>query len=177
MSRSLLTIVLLLITASVAAADLPNQPVSALELSRYEGKWHEIAHIPVFYQRKCTGAATSTYTPNQDGSLRVLTTCTTSKGLKSVNGVAKYTSDNPGAFKVRFAPAWLRWLPQAWIDYWVIDIDPDYRWAVIGEPGRKHLWIMSRDTRMSRHLYEQLVARARDRGYPVKKLITMEPLY
>lgn len=176
MAGSLLTIVLLLIAASGTAADLPNRPVPAMELSRYEGSWHEIAHIPVFYQHRCTGPATATYIPNRDGTLRVLTTCNTSKGLKSVDGVAKYTPENPGAFKVRFAPAWLRWLPQAWIDYWVIDIDPGYRWAVIGEPGGSHLWIMSRGTHMSRPLYEELVARARQRGYPVEKLVMMNPL-
>ncbi|MEP7185197.1 MAG: lipocalin family protein [Rhodanobacter sp.] len=177
MFRLLLALVLLLIVATVTATDLPNRPVSTMELSRYEGSWHEIAHIPVFYQRRCTGPATATYIPNGDGRLRVLTTCNTSRGLKSVDGVARYTSENPGAFKVRFAPDWLRWLPQAWIDYWVIDIDPDYHWAVIGEPGGSHLWIMSRNTLMSRRLYDELVARARQRGYPVKKLVMMSTLY
>ena len=177
MFRFLLTMALLLTSASTCALSLPNRPVATLELSRYEGQWHEIAHIPVFYQRKCTGPATATYTPNADGTVHVLTTCATTRGLKTVEGVAKYPPDNPGAIRVRFAPAWLQWLPQAWFDYWVIDIDPDYRWAVIGEPDAGHLWIMSRDKRMSRELYERLVARARERGYPVKKLVTMSPLY
>lgn len=177
MFRTLLAMAVLLTTASVEAATLANRPVSTLQLSRYEGQWHEIAHIPVFYQRKCTGPATATYTPNPDGTVDVLTTCETSRGIKTVDGVAKYPPDTPGAIKVRFAPAWLRWLPQAWFDYWVIDIDPDYRWAVIGEPNARHLWIMSRDKRMSRQLYRRLVDDARARGYPVEKLVTMSPLY
>ena len=177
MFRSLLVIALLVTSTSVTAADLPNRPVPTLELSRYEGQWHEIAHIPVFYQRNCTGPATATYTPNPDGKVSVLTTCSTNGGLKTVDGVAKYPPGNPGALKVRFAPAWLRWLPQAWFDYWVIDIDPDYRWAIIGDPDSKHLWIMSRDKRISRQLYDRLVARASERGYPVEKLVIMSPLY
>jgi apolipoprotein D and lipocalin family protein len=176
MFRLMLAIALLVTTASVTAADLPNRPVATLELSRYQGQWHEIAHIPVFYQRKCIGPATATYTPKPDGTVGVVTTCTTSKGLKTVDGVAKYPPGEPGALEVRFAPIWLRWLPQAWFDYWVIDIDPNYRWAIIGEPDREHLWIMSRDKRMSRQLYDRLVAQARKRGYPVEKLVIMSPL-
>ena len=29
-------------------------------------------------------------------------------------------------------------------DYWIIDLDPDYQWAVVGVPSRKYLWILSR---------------------------------
>lgn len=109
MVRSLLMIALMLATASVAAADLPNQPVPVPVLPRYEGQWHEIAHIPVFsYQRKCTGPATATYTPNRDVTLTVVTTCPAGNGTKSVEGIARFTLGHPAVFKVRFAPAWLR---------------------------------------------------------------------
>jgi lipocalin len=36
---------------------------------------------------------------------------------------------------------------------------------------------MSRDKRISRQLYDRLVARASERGYPVEKLVIMSPLY
>lgn len=177
MIRSLLlTMALLLTPLPSDATQLPNQPVTTLALSRYQGQWHEIAHIPAFFQRRCTGPATAAYTPNPNGTLRVLTTCATSSGIKTVDGVAKYTPGRPGAFKVRFVPAWLGWVPKAWFDYWVIDIDPDYQWAVIGGPDSRHLWIMSRDRRMSGALYDRLVERARQRGYPVEKLVKMTPL-
>jgi apolipoprotein D and lipocalin family protein len=72
---------------------------------------------------------------------------------------------------VRFAPDWLAWVPKVWADYWVIDLDADYKWAVVGSPSRKYLWILSRGPNMDRQLFQDLKARARQRGYPVDKLV------
>ncbi len=177
MLRFMLAVVLLAAAVPGAAASLPNQPVPTLDMQRYLGRWHEIAHIPLFFQRKCTGPVTVTYVLDDDHILHVNTTCPTSQGSKTAEGVAKTEPGRPGAFRVRFAPAWLSWLPQAWFDYWVIDIDPDYRWAVIGGPDGDHLWILARDASISRPLYNQLVERARERGYPVDKLVTLARLY
>ena len=30
-----------------------NAPVAELDLARYTGKWHEIAHLPMYFQRDC----------------------------------------------------------------------------------------------------------------------------
>ena len=30
-------------------------------------------------------------------------------------------------------------VPMVWADYWVVDLDPDYQWAVVGGPSRKYL--------------------------------------
>jgi apolipoprotein D and lipocalin family protein len=46
--------------------------------------------------------------------------------------------------EVRFAPGWLSWVPGVWAPYWVIQLADDYRYAVVGEPGRQYLWILSR---------------------------------
>jgi apolipoprotein D and lipocalin family protein len=163
-------------SASVSAATLPNQPVSTLDLDRYAGQWHEIAHLPMFFQRKCLGAVTASYTPMPDGTIHVHNSCLTSRGTQTVNGVAKTVNGQPSAFEVRFAPAWLGWLPQAWAEYWVIDVAPDYQWAVIGSPSRKYLWILARRPDMPRALFESLRDRARRRGYAVEKLVLMAPL-
>ena len=29
-------------------------------------------------------------------------------------------------------------------DYWIIDLDPGYEYAVVGHPSREYLWILSR---------------------------------
>ncbi len=77
---------------------------------------------------------------------------------------------------MRFAPAWLGWLPWVWADYWVIDLDADYQWAVVGSPSRKYLWILSRQPGMNGELFQNLKQRARERGYPVEKLVIAAPV-
>ncbi|TPG50106.1 hypothetical protein EAH75_00985 [Rhodanobacter glycinis] len=163
-------------TTPIAPPALPNQPVPTLDLARYAGQWHEIAHLPMFFQRKCLGAVTATYTPMPDGTIHVRNACQTADGQQTVEGVAKIEDGQPAAFKVRFAPAWLGWLPRAWADYWVIEVDPDYQWAVVGSPSHKYLWILARRPDMPRALFEDIKHRARQRGYAVEDLLLMAPV-
>jgi len=159
-------------TLAVAVPSLPNAPVSTLDLSRYVGQWHEIAHLPMFFQRNCVDRTTATYTAQSNGRIRVQNACRAKDGsMMTVVGEARRVPGSPGALQVRFAPRWLGWLPMAWADYWVVDLDPGYRWAVVGGPSRKYLWILSRDPTMNRTLFEQIKARAAQRGYPVEKLV------
>jgi apolipoprotein D and lipocalin family protein len=94
----------------------------------------------------------------------------------SIVGVARIKDGQAGALEVRFAPGWLSWLPLSWADYWVIEVDPDYQWAVIGSPGQKHLWILARKAGMDRSLFQTLKDHSRLRGYNVDKLIITAPL-
>jgi apolipoprotein D and lipocalin family protein len=120
---SLLVVALMLATLPVLASTLPNQPVPSLDLHRYAGTWHEVARLPMYFQRKCLDGVVATYTPNPDGTIHVHNSCRTAKGLMSVNGIARIRDDQPAALQVRFAPAWLTWLPMAWAAYWVIAVD------------------------------------------------------
>ena len=98
-----------------------------------------------------------------------------SKTLRSI-GVARKVAGKPGQLEVRFAPGWLSWVPMVWADYWVVDLDPQYRWAVVGGPSRKYLWVLSRTPTMSRETFAQIKADAALRGYPTEKLIMTAPL-
>ncbi len=166
-----------MLASAPARAAVTNAPVTSLDLQRYAGQWHEIAHLPMFFQRQCVDRITATYTANPDGSIAVHNACRTKGGeMDSSDGVAKRVSGQPGALKVRFAPRILTWLPWVWADYWVVELDPDYRWAVVGGPGRKYLWVLSRAPSMDAQLFEQILERARERGYPVEKLVMAAPL-
>lgn len=173
MIRSLLlTLALASGVASAQDAPLPNASVPALDLQRYSGQWHEIAHLPMFFQRKCVANITATYTPRADGSVGVRNACDEKDGSRSVSeGTARTVVGHPGRLEVRFAPGWLSWAPMVWADYWVVELDPDYRWAVVGGPDRKYLWILSRTPTMPRAEYEAIRARAAQRGYPVDRLV------
>ena len=160
-----------------SGAAVANQPVADLDLKRYAGQWHEIAHLPMFFQRQCVDRITATYTPLADGTFEVRNACRTSSGETDESvGAARPVAGSPGALKVRFAPEWLAWLPLVWADYWVVDLDPEYRWAVVGGPARKYLWVLSRKPSMDRAVFDAIKARAAKRGYPVGNLVMAAPL-
>ncbi len=178
MSRSAIALTLAaMLTAAASATGISNTPVASLDLQRYAAQWHEIAHLPMFFQRQCVDHITATYTANPDGTIAVRNVCRTKNGeMNGADGVAKRVQGQPGALKVRFAPAALAWLPWVWADYWVIELDPGYEWAVVGGPSRKYLWVLSRVPSMDAKLFRQIRERARERGYPVDNLVMAAPL-
>lgn len=147
--------------------------VSSVDLNRYVGKWYEIARLPEPHQEECVSDVTATYTLVDDQTLKVVNECRRNNGqLESVEGFAQRASEaEPAAkLKVRFAPNWLWWLPLVWGDYWIIDLAPDYSYAMVGTPDRKYLWLLSRTTNIDEGLYQQLVSRAEQKGFDLTRL-------
>src|SRR5690606_24520544 len=73
--------------------------------------------------------------------------------------------------QVRFAPAWLSFLPMVWGDYHVIDLAEDYSWAVVGHPERTYFWILTRKPTLDRDVVDGIVKRAQDQGYELSDLV------
>ena len=98
----------------------------------------------------------ATYTLRPDGRVTVVNECRRKDGQTTrVEGEARRADEKGPAsrLKVRFAPAWMSFLPFVWGDYWIVELDRDYRYAVVGDPARKYLWILSRSPRDGhRHL-------------------------
>jgi apolipoprotein D and lipocalin family protein len=155
-----------------AAAERPLATIPALDLPRYMGRWHEIARFPNWFQKKCVAAATADYSLQADGRVRVVNCCRKADGSLSVAEAEGRRAGPAGSAKleVRFAPAWLSFLPFVWGKYWVVDLDADYRLVAVGEPGRDYLWILARSPAVSRADYEALVARLAAKGFDVSKL-------
>jgi apolipoprotein D and lipocalin family protein len=162
-------------TACSAAAQQP-QPlklVDKVDLSRYAGTWFEVARTPNEFQNDCAGDVTATYTPQPDGDITVVNKCRKADGTwNEAEGAARRADDktNNAALEVRFAPAILSFLPNVWGDYRIIGLDRDYRWAVVGEPKREYLWILSRTPKMSAADYDRAVSIAKANGFDVSKL-------
>ena len=164
-----------LLSGPASARDL--QPVRDLDLQRYAGTWHEIARLPNRFEDMCAGDITATYTPRDDGSIRVVNACRKESGdIMSSEGEARQAGEYAAQLEVRFAPKWLSFLPFVWADYWVIALDPDYQWAMVGEPGHKYLWILARLPEMDRALFDRLKAKAEAMGYDLAPLRMMAPL-
>jgi apolipoprotein D and lipocalin family protein len=178
--RALPTLLLGFIAALPAVPALAADPVVSvpeLELSRYAGHWYEIAHLPVSFQRQCAADITAAYSLRADGSISVLNACRTRGGEQvAAEGVARVVEGHPGQLQVRFVPGWLSWLPLVWADYWVIALDPGYQWAVVGDPDRKYLWILSREPSMDAELFARLKAKAEAMGYDLAPLVVAAPL-
>jgi apolipoprotein D and lipocalin family protein len=150
------------------------QPVPDLDLSRYAGVWYEIARLPNKFQTSCAGDVTATYTILEDGTIEVLNKCRGGDGkMTEIKGAAKLADkDGPNSkLKVRFAPAFLSFLNAVWADYWVIDLAPDYSYAVVGEPDREYLWVLARKPWLDRDTLYGIIERAAQNGFEVRKLV------
>jgi apolipoprotein D and lipocalin family protein len=150
--------------------------VSDVQLDRYDGKWYEIAKYPVSFERGCSGV-TAEYTIRDDGRVTVLNTCLEGSldgPVRTIEGTARVVNAvEPAKLAVSFfgpfeAP------------YWVIDLDgesPDsepYQWAVVGDPTRQFLWILSRTPQLDEDIYAGIIARLPDKGYDPARLEPME---
>ena len=72
--------------------------------------------------------------------------------------------------QVRFAPAWLSWLPMVWGDYWVIDLDPAYQLVAVSEPKREYLWVLARQPQVDEQAYQALLQRLQQKGFDLSRL-------
>lgn len=154
----------------------PLAPVAAiaeLNVARYMGTWYEIAKFPNRFQVSCAANTRAQYATQADGSVQVLNSCVTAEGRTlDALGVAKQIGPATSPkLKVRFAPAWLSWLPMVWGDYWVIDLDPDYQLAAVSDAKREYLWVLSRSPRVSQASYDALIARLKAQHFDVQKLV------
>jgi len=162
------------INISLAATRQELRVVPSVNLSRYAGTWYEIARLPNRFQKSCAGEVTATYTIREDGQINVLNRCRQANGeMKSARGVARRASQSEpnSKLKVRFAPAFLSFIQWVWGDYWIIDLAPDYRYAVVGEPSRKYLWILSRTSRMEEATYMKVLENVGKQGFDVGRLL------
>lgn len=157
---------------TLAAAPLPA--ADGVDLTRYAGRWYEIARLPNRFQEQCTGDVTATYTLRDDGRVTVVNECRKRDGQTArAEGVARRADEKGPAsrLKVRFAPSWLSFLPFVWGDYFIVELDPDYRHAIVGDPSRKYLWILSRTPGMDPNTYEGLAGTAERLGFDAKHLV------
>jgi len=147
--------------------------VDYVDLNRYLGTWYEIASFPQSFQEGCV-ATTANYALKPNGRIAVRNECRIDSldgNLKTANGTARVVDRTSNA-KLKVTFFW----PFSG-DYWIIDLDPEYRWAVVGDPSREYLWILSRTPQLDETLYQEIVARtAREQGYDVSKLNrTLQP--
>lgn len=165
-----------LAAASAAGGARAPSTMARVDLNLYAGTWFEIARLPERHERACATDVSATYTRHGKG-VRVLNRCRRADGrVREVIGRARVVDRRSRSkLEVTFAPKLLRWLPWVWADYWILDVSPGYRFAVVGTPDRRHLWLLARDPAISAAEYRAMLLVAADRGYDTERVQRSTP--
>ena len=161
----------LLALAAVVLAGCTTTPpatrtVAKVDLNRYLGKWYVIANIPYLLE-KGKVASYDTYSTRRDGRMNNIFTFRKSSldaPEKSWHGIAWVVNRESNAeWRVRF-------LWPFYATYLVLELDPDYRWAVVATPGHKLLWVLARERQLNETTYSVILQRIAGQGYDTNHL-------
>lgn len=157
----------------VYAKDKPLKTVDKVELDRYLGVWYEVARKPLSFQNKCDRNVTATYTLNENGNVNVDNKCVMKDGTLTQSSGEAYIQNSPfnTKLKVSFLPSAIRWLPFGRGDYWILKIDEDYQTVLVGEPGRKYMWVLSRTNQPNEKVVKEYLDYAKSVGYDLGDVI------
>jgi apolipoprotein D and lipocalin family protein len=177
-NRYCLFLMTVLCAAAFAGCKPSNPPetVAFVDVPRYMGTWYEIARYPQFFERGLVGV-TAEYALQNDGTVSV-----TNRGFKntldgstsSIHGVATVVDTATNAkLSVRFDPFPASLFPG---DYWIIELGDNYEYAVVSDPRRTTLWILSRTPQLDAAVYDGIIASLDAKGFDTTKLeLTLQP--
>lgn len=141
-----------------------NSTTPTLDIRRFMGRWYEIARYEHRFEKGMTHVS-ATYTLSVNGKIEVLNEGLKEGKHKQIKGRAKQPNpQDPGKLKVSF----FLWF---YSDYYVLYIDPEYRYLLVGSSSDKYLWIMSREKSLAKETLDQLIDKLRVRGYNTDKLL------
>ena len=162
-------IIMLIISISFLSCKTPKDlpTVETVNIDKYAGLWYEIARLPNRFE-KGLECVTATYTVKENGKIEVLNKGHLSKDnarMKESKGTAWVPDpEYQGRLKVRF------FWPFAG-DYYIIALDEDYSYALVGDPSRKYLWILSRSKNLDHKIYSELLDIAKNNGFDIEKVV------
>lgn len=165
-----LVLLVAMFSFSAKASDKPTT-VQYVDLERYMGLWYEIARYPNSFQEKC-GPTTAEYKLKKNGKVSVLNSCRRLDKHKTqrAKGTAYVANEQTNAeLKVSFVPFFQRW---GWFagNYWILELDVDYKWVLVGDPSREYLWILSRTPVLDEDLLADIYHLAEEQGFDTSKL-------
>ena len=158
-------IILALVSNLIIAQKSEPVTVNSVDLKKYEGLWYEIAKIPNRFQKQCISGTTAQYTLREDGRIDVVNSCLEADGsVDRAEGLARIVDKKSNAkLEVSFFSI-LGWRP-IWGDYWIIGLDEDYQWVIVGTPNRKYGWILSRTPQLDKVILDEAFQILKDQGY------------
>lgn len=160
--RKLILSALLLCSSSLMIAG-EVESVAHVDINRYMGKWYEIASYPQWFSKDMRHIS-ATYTL-KDGYVEVYNSGFQRGKIKDIKGKA-FAVKGSGNSQLKVTFFW-----PFYGKYWIIALAEDYSWAVVSEPKRSTLWILSRSQRMDEALYLSIVDKLRQNGFDTSKLV------
>ena len=156
---------------------LAPKTVENVDLKRYQGTWYEQARLPMFWQRDCVQSE-ARYSLKPDGNVEVLNRCRDAKGeWQEAKGTA--SPQVPG----KTDKLWVEF--DNWVStllpgvtkghYWVLYVGDDYSTALVGNPDRRYLWLLSRKPQIDQQTRDELLSKAQQQGYDTTRLIWRTP--
>jgi apolipoprotein D and lipocalin family protein len=166
MKFKLLTVLLSIV--SLYAQQSSPKTVDYVYLNKYVGLWYEIAKIPNRFQSQCVKGTTAKYTLNENGEIDVINSCIDEDNeTDDANGLARVVDKKTNAkLEVSFV-SFFGWRP-FWGDYWIIGLDENYQWAIVGTPNRKYGWILSRTPKLEAEILNKIFSILKEQGYNPK---------
>lgn len=169
--RALACCLLSALALLLAGCPPPPSTVPFVDLSRYVGLWYEVASYEVFFNRDLVGV-TAEYALRDDGRVSVL-----NRGFdggidgpeQSIEGVARVVDRESNAkLAVRFNQPFGRLFEG---QYWIVDLDEeDYQWAVVSDPTRFTLFILSREPGLDPEVLDGILERLEAQDFDINKL-------
>ncbi len=158
--------ILILVVACRDSSGIDKTIVKNLELDKYLGKWYEIARFDNRFE-KGLERVTAEYSLREDGKIKVLNTGYDSNSGEKKEAVGKAKipdKSQPAHLKVSFFAFF-------YADYLVLELDEDYKWAVVGSSSDKYLWILSRSSELPENILSDIIEKIVHRGYDPEKLL------
>jgi len=139
--------------------------VKNVDIQKYKGTWYEIARFEHFFEKGCKNV-TATYELKNDGDIKVINSCVNidDNSKKQATGVVFVADETNSKLRVSFFRPFYG-------DYWILDLDKDYTYALVGTPSREYLWILSRTKTIPKNIKQKLVNKISKLGFEKQKLI------
>lgn len=171
--KKLTYVLLILLNLSCARASYVTT-VDKVDLSLYVGKWFEVAAIPQIFQSKCIANTTAEYSFAEQNLIQVINSCDTQNGYREVAEGRAMVVDNGSnsKLKVTFVNLFNSWIFPLGGNYWIVDLAPDYSYALIGDPKAKYAWILSRKPVLDINIYKNSEIKYKSLGYDTCEILT-----
>ena len=173
---TLLSIVLvstgLMFMANSASAKEDLSVVPFVELNKYLGKWHEIARIDHSFQKGCKNSIAE-YSMRSDGDIKVVNSCDITGNDKRKQAVGRAWVTEPTTNSKLRVQFFLTGFKIGFLSgqYWIIALDPNYKYVMVGEPSREYLWILARTPDLPEIVLKNLLIKAEELGFDTEKLL------
>lgn len=159
---SLLLLFALALTACKEKAPLPT--VDSVNLERYMGTWYEIQRLPNSFEEGLN-CVTATYSLDEDGDIHVLNKGYGDGEWEDAKGYARVPDPEvPGELEVSFFRPFYG-------DYYIIELDPNYQYVLVGSPSREYLWILARSPELDSTTVNMLKIKASELGFDTSKML------